>query len=273
MSVPLLRIQTRQDKDILTRSNPALGKLIGRDEADLLYQIDYWIFTQKRLKDGRYWARISLDEMREKGFESMTRSKLWRLLQKLQALGLIDVTQHYNSSRWDKTNWYAINGDALNQYSVVEYAEEETSASVENRRSMAETPISRIRDINNKDSKKEEKAVAPTRSHSKVTYPQDKQFWEFAHTLADLLYMDFELNKKDILDTAARLWNEEYRATDLEAIPDYWLTQEWRGKRDGGFPSLKAVCEIIRAVQDWDGKGRPRDFGYKSNYIPDYIER
>lgn len=99
---------------------PKLAVLLGSsDAAIVLQQIQYWLNENEKhgrnFYDGRYWTYNSIAEWREGNFPWLSESTIKRIMKKLRSLGVV-IVGNYNKVGFDKTNWYSIDYDALNQF-------------------------------------------------------------------------------------------------------------------------------------------------------------
>lgn len=92
---------------------PTLADEIGLNEAIVLQQIHFWISKGKHFHDGRYWVYNTYEEW-QKQFPFWSVSTVRRTFNKLEQLGLIE-SANYNSMTIDKTKWYTINYEKLNE--------------------------------------------------------------------------------------------------------------------------------------------------------------
>lgn len=83
----------------------------GSDEAIVLQQIHYWTQKNVNIRDGYSWVYNSMAEW-HKQFYWMSISTLKRVFQKLEKLNVL-VTANYNKAKFDKTKWYRVDYDAL----------------------------------------------------------------------------------------------------------------------------------------------------------------
>lgn len=100
-----------------------LSKLLGLNEAIVLQQIHYWLKINERKKqnfyDGRYWTYNSAKEWRENDFAFWSLKTIQRTFANLEGQGIL-IVSNYNVDRRDRTKWYSINYDLLDQL-VKEY--------------------------------------------------------------------------------------------------------------------------------------------------------
>lgn len=104
--------------------NVAVLTLLGFEETMLLQHFDYWRLNNSDKeffkRDGLIWTYNTRKELL-KIFPYMNETKITRVTEKLQKLGLI-VKGNYNKLAYDKTVWYAITpkGIALFESPVVQ---------------------------------------------------------------------------------------------------------------------------------------------------------
>lgn len=88
-----------------------VAKQVGTDAAIILNNIEFWQAKNKanghNFHDGKYWTYNSMKAW-EKLFPYLTKDKIRRYLEKLEALGYIS-TGRYNESAYDRTKWYSSN--------------------------------------------------------------------------------------------------------------------------------------------------------------------
>lgn len=100
-----------------------LAVAVGVTEAIILQQIHYWCI--KNEKDGRnyhddhYWCYNSMTKWL-KEYPCFSRSTLDRAFSKLRREGLL-ITGNYNKNPMDRTLWYRIDYDALEDYLSVPF--------------------------------------------------------------------------------------------------------------------------------------------------------
>ena len=93
---------------------PKLAELLGDlDEAVILQQIHYWLGKRLNIKDGYSWVYNSMVEW-NKQFPWLAIATLKRKFKSLEDKGLL-ITANYNKAKFDKTKWYRIDYDALDE--------------------------------------------------------------------------------------------------------------------------------------------------------------
>lgn len=101
-------------------ANKTLAREIGLNEALVLQQINYWIEINKKSGknyfEGKYWTYNSLKEWHEREFDYMSYDTVKRTFAKLEKEGYL-LTGNFNRSKMDKTKWYTINEEKLEELS------------------------------------------------------------------------------------------------------------------------------------------------------------
>lgn len=91
-----------------------IAKEYGINIAVILDKLHFWIDHNKannvNFYDGRYWTFNSMEAW-GKQIDFMTINTIRRTLEKMEKEGLI-VTGNYNTSRYDRTKWYALTDKA-----------------------------------------------------------------------------------------------------------------------------------------------------------------
>jgi DNA-binding HxlR family transcriptional regulator len=90
--------------------NVEIAKEYGIEEAIILENMYFWLeknrVNQRHIIDGKVWTYNSQSALSEL-FPYMNRSKIQRVMTKLEDLGLI-LRANYNIAKYDKTTWYAL---------------------------------------------------------------------------------------------------------------------------------------------------------------------
>lgn len=108
--------------------SPKLAVLLGDlDKAVILQQIHYWLERSANLKDGYKWVYNSMAEW-NKQFPWIAIATLKRKFKSLEDENLL-ITGNYNRAKFDKTKWYRINYDALNEMVQRSYQNDTTKVS------------------------------------------------------------------------------------------------------------------------------------------------
>jgi len=96
--------------------NVELANVLGLSESIVLQQVHYWLQKNKEegrnLKDGFTWTYNTYIDWQEQ-FPFWSDSTIKRTISKLENMGLL-VSASYNKEKFDRTKWYRIDYDALN---------------------------------------------------------------------------------------------------------------------------------------------------------------
>ena len=93
---------------------PKLAEEIGVNEAIMVQQIHYWLMGKSAKKrDGKFWIYNTYDSWQEQ-FPFWSVSTIRRTVSSLQKQELIFIA-NYNKLGFDKTKWYSINYDKIEQ--------------------------------------------------------------------------------------------------------------------------------------------------------------
>lgn len=95
---------------------PKLAKEIGLNEAIVLQQIHYWLNKRTHLKDGKYWTYGSMVTWQRDQFFFWSVNTVKRTFASLEKQNLL-IVGNYNRAGFDKTKWYSINYETLEQVS------------------------------------------------------------------------------------------------------------------------------------------------------------
>ncbi|MFD1780156.1 DnaD domain-containing protein [Fredinandcohnia salidurans] len=92
---------------------PTLAKLLGTNESIILQQIHYWLQRSKHIKLGQKWVYLTYDQLVEQ-IPFISKSTIKRAILKLENKGYL-TSQNFNKLKLDKTKWYTINYENLNE--------------------------------------------------------------------------------------------------------------------------------------------------------------
>jgi len=115
-----MKLAKKEKDEILRYFNEQVAMTIGVYEAIIIQQIEYWVKANEKKKinlhDGYYWTFNSIEEWSLQ-FPFWCEKTTKRLLKKLRDQEYLITTNEYNHRKGDKTLWYRINYDKLNQLS------------------------------------------------------------------------------------------------------------------------------------------------------------
>lgn len=105
------------DKSKTLIVNTDLALVLGDlNEAIILNQLNYWLEINKKADknfiDGKYWVYNSYAEWRENDFPYWSEKTIQRTFTRLENKGIV-ISANYNKMCIDKTKWYSINFEVL----------------------------------------------------------------------------------------------------------------------------------------------------------------
>ncbi|MED4978243.1 DnaD domain protein [Geobacillus stearothermophilus] len=92
---------------------PSLAKAIGLNEAIILQQLHYWLQESRNIRDGYKWVYNTYEDW-QKQFPFWSETTIKRTIRKLENQGIV-VSDNFNSLKIDKTKWYRIDYDRLDE--------------------------------------------------------------------------------------------------------------------------------------------------------------
>lgn len=107
------------DKSKTLIVNTDLALVLGDlNEAIILNQLNYWLEVNKKADknfiDGKYWVYNSYAEWRENDFPYWSEKTIQRTFTRLENKGIV-ISANYNKMCIDKTKWYSINFEVLEE--------------------------------------------------------------------------------------------------------------------------------------------------------------
>lgn len=135
------------NKDKVVLTSVELACVVGDlEEAVVLNQISYWIEkykeTNHNFRDSKYWVYNSYQKWHDDNFPFWHTSKIQRIFKSLEKKGLL-ISANYNSAGFDKTKWYSIDYEKL-QNMIDEHTYENKPSSLEYENSLIENELSLI---------------------------------------------------------------------------------------------------------------------------------
>lgn len=92
---------------------PSLAVAIGLNEAIILQQVHYWLKHSQHVVDGTPWVYNSYSQWQEQ-FPFFSAITIKRTIINMERIGVLQSTAKLNRSKMDKTKWYTINYECLN---------------------------------------------------------------------------------------------------------------------------------------------------------------
>lgn len=92
-----------------------LASIIGLNEAIVLQQLNYWLHSKSAKQiDGQLWIYNTYDNWKKDNFPFWSRNTIRRALNSCIKKGLV-ITGNFNKAGFDKTKWYSINTQKLDE--------------------------------------------------------------------------------------------------------------------------------------------------------------
>ncbi|HBQ26669.1 MAG TPA: hypothetical protein DD791_09790 [Syntrophomonas sp.] len=108
--------------------NVELACILGLNESIVLQQVHYWVEKNKKegrnFKDGYVWTYNTYNDWQEQ-FPFWSDSTIKRIFSKLEKMGLL-VSAKYNKKSFDRTKWYRIDYEILNDLLNSRYSQNDT---------------------------------------------------------------------------------------------------------------------------------------------------
>ena len=123
------------DKSKTLIINTELAVILGDlNESIVLNQLNYWLEINKKANkhfiDGRFWVYNTYNDWKEGNFQYWSEKTIQRTFTRLENKGIV-ISANYNKSGIDKTKWYTIDYDKLEEI-VNLYREEQDNLSQRN---------------------------------------------------------------------------------------------------------------------------------------------
>lgn len=123
------------DKSKTLIINTELAVILGDlNESIVLNQLNYWLEINKKANkhfiDGRFWVYNTYSDWKEENFQYWSEKTIQRTFTRLENKGIV-ISANYNKSGIDKTKWYTIDYDKLEEI-VNLYREEQDNLSQRN---------------------------------------------------------------------------------------------------------------------------------------------
>ena len=91
-----------------------LAAVIGFNEAVVLQQLNYWLHSNSAKKiDGRLWIYNSYENWQKDNFPFWSTRTIRRIFDSCEKKGIV-LTGNFNKAGFDKTKWYSIDENKLN---------------------------------------------------------------------------------------------------------------------------------------------------------------
>lgn len=217
---------------------PSLAESIGLNESLVLQQIHWLLSRSKKKISGKYWVFNTYEEWRDKHFRFFSLSTVRRTIKNLEDLGLITSTTEFNKMKVDKTKWYTINYEELDNLQIT--TNKNDSPSVQNEQSScskwADTSVQNEQTNNQeipqetptKDTSSSEKNFQTEQRAKKYSFsPDDMRAAEWIFELLKKLNPEFKVKSMDSWANCVRLMRERDGKTHRDICELFqWANQD-----------------------------------------------
>lgn len=95
---------------------PSLAEALGSvDEAIILQQLNYWLQKSTKIHDGKRWVYNTIEDWMKQFPWIKSRTTIKKYFNDLKKRGLV-VTGRFNKQKFDRTTWYTIDLDKLQEF-------------------------------------------------------------------------------------------------------------------------------------------------------------
>jgi uncharacterized phage protein (TIGR02220 family) len=181
---------------------PSLAVKIGLNEAVILQQVHYWLVSSKHVNEERKWINNTYKDW-QKLVPFWSESTVKRTIKSLKDLGVL-LTGNWNESKLDKTKWYSIDYEKLEQFEIGSVM-------------MTEQAVSEI----------EEAVVEMERPISEITLKKnDIPYSEIIEYLNAITHSSYRPGTKKTKELIEARWQEGFTFSDFQKVIDI-KTSEW----------------------------------------------
>ena len=217
---------------------PSLAEAIGLNESLVLQQIHWLLSRSKKKVSGKYWVFNTYEEWQEKHFRFFSISTIRRTINRLEELNLLISSTEFNQMKVDKTKWYTINYEALDNLAIATAKNDSPSAQNEQSNSSKWTDTSAQNEQTNnqeipqetptKDTSSSEKNFQTEQRAKKYSFsPDDMRAAEWIFELLKKLNPEFKVKSMDSWANCVRLMRERDGKTHRDICELFqWANQD-----------------------------------------------
>lgn len=251
---------------------PSLAKAIGNiNEAIILQQIQYWLKNPKSGRydaNGRKYIKDTVDEWQDQ-FSWLSKRSIGERLRSLENKDLI-TTANLNKSKYDRSKWYAINYDKLNE--LMSMHEEESSTSngkkvpLSNGSNFHFQQEERCQPIP-KTSSKTSSDTSSNKNNSSIPYK------EIINYLNQKTGGKFRYTTKSYQTLIKARWNEGYKLKDFKQVIDnkafsWQNTEFWKYMRPSTLFKASKFDDYLNENHLKQHQSQPATGGYSASAVP-----
>lgn len=217
---------------------PSLAESIGLNESLVLQQIHWLLSRSKKKISGKYWVFNTYEEWRDKHFRFFSLSTVRRTIKNLEDLGLITSTTEFNKMKVDKTKWYTINYEELDNLQITTNKNDSPSAQNE------QSSCSKWADTSVQNEQTNNQEI-PQETPTKDISSSEKDFQPRAKAKKNV-FSDDDLKAAELILGLIRKLNPSFKEPKIES----WAN-DIRLMRERDNRTHKDICELFKwANQD-----------------------
>lgn len=216
-----------------------LAVKLGLYEAFVLQQVHYWLLQSKHEIEGRMWVYNTYEDW-NKQLPFMSLSTVKRAILKLEKQGIL-ISGCFNKFRVDKTKWYTINYDVLDQMNLLttedvellyqtpdETNESDEQSELDNWNGLTDLPVCSENDI--RQSSENNTIPKSTPKNTKMNTINIKLVAEVIDYLNKKTNCRYKVNNTQTIDLIMERNKEGYELEDFKIVIDK-KTAEWLNDR------------------------------------------
>ena len=195
---------------------PSLALKIGLNEAILLQQIHYWLVSSQHETEGRKWIYNTYKQWQLQ-LPFLSESTIKRTIKSLEEKGYV-ISGNFNQHKMDKTKWYTINYEMLEEsIETEEQVSQESPTGQDETTSDSACPI--VETIVTQ-------AIPESTSEITTENKNNIPFSEIITYLNNKTNSSYKPGTKKTRDLITERWNEGFLFDDFKRVIDI-KTQEW----------------------------------------------
>jgi len=195
---------------------PSLALKIGLNEAILLQQIHYWLVSSQHEWEGRKWIYNTYKQWQLQ-LPFLSESTIKRTIKSLEEKGYV-ISGNFNRHKMDKTKWYTINYEMLEEsIETEEQVSQESPTGQNETTSDSACPI--VETIVTQ-------AIPESTSEITTENKNNIPFSEIIAYLNNKTNSSYKPETKKTRDLITERWNEGFLFDDFKRVIDI-KTQEW----------------------------------------------
>ena len=196
---------------------PTLAVKIGLNEAVVLQQIHYWLVTSAHVKEGKKWVFNTYKDWQLQ-LPFWSESTIKRTIKSLEDQGYL-ISANFNRFKMDKTKWYSIN------YEKLEQLEDDAEIFMEPSTGQDELPFDSECD-RGEGSMTQAIPEITTKTSTKTTAKKEIPFSDIISYLNEKTNAAYRPGTKKTKELIIARWNEGFRLEDFKRVIDL-KSVEW----------------------------------------------